>query len=97
MYENISIDSHLPMHDMGAGLRAVAYDETPTNIGPGNDTLIGEHLCKVWCQQERQLLYLGHPTFTDKYYQLYVFEENKKVWFLFDGETTPHLFFDKSK
>ncbi len=54
-------------------------------------------LCKVWCQQERQLLYLGHPTFTDKYYQLYVFEENKKVWFLFDGETTPHLFFDKSK
>ncbi len=58
-------------------------------------TVLG--LCKVWCQQERQLPYLGHPTFTDKYYQLYVFEENKKVWFLFDGETTPHLFFDKSK
>ncbi len=45
MYENISIDSHLPMHDMGAGLRAVAYDETHTNIGAGNDTLIGGFHC----------------------------------------------------
>ena len=60
----------------------------------GKDTLIAGQQWKIWMQQERVLPEIGFPTVTEEYYKLYVYEQDKKVWFLFDCETSPRLFFD---
>ena len=54
------------------------------------DTIVANHPCKKWIQQD--------VTFDDKStivnFELYVYEEDKKVWFFYPGDTIPRLFFD---
>ena len=54
------------------------------------DTIVANHPCKKWIQQD--------VTFDDKStivnFELYVYEEDKKVWFFYPSDTIPRLFFD---
>ena len=57
------------------------------------DTIIQGHKCKIWWQQDvRWLIY--SPGICEEYLPVYVFEEERRVSFFFDGDTSPRLFFD---
>lgn len=61
------------------------------------DTVVGGHLCKRWIQE-----YVSRnggeflSSEGDRVYRfmVYAYEENRKVFFFFKGETQPHLWFD---
>lgn len=51
------------------------------------DTLINGHLCKKWIQQ----YYKVGP---QDIYTCYIYEEDKRVWFIAEGDTISRLYFD---
>jgi hypothetical protein len=52
------------------------------------DTVIAGQRCKKWLQQD------ANAPDPDYWYVVYAYEENRKVWFFYAGESIQHLFFD---
>ena len=72
------------------------YNEAYGRQYISGDTVIAGQPCKIWWQQDYDYPNGAEEQFTSDYLPVYVYEEDKKVKFFFDGETTPRLYFDFS-
>ena len=52
------------------------------------DTIVAGRACKKWMQQE------GYIVGGEEFKAVYAYEEDKKVWFFYEGDTVPRLMFD---